>query len=68
MSAERLRLAAQERGLALVTAEAFAVEAVHTAGARISLGAARKRATVERALRALAEVLSQPVAARAPMV
>ena len=55
-SAERMQLAAHTRGLAVVTAEAFAVEAAHPAGARISLGGPSKRGVLERALGALSEL------------
>lgn len=57
-TAERVQLAAQARGLAVVTAEAFAVAAAHPAGARISLGGPGKRGVLERALGTLAELVS----------
>ncbi|HKR87251.1 MAG TPA: PLP-dependent aminotransferase family protein [Phenylobacterium sp.] len=57
-SAERIQLAAQARGLAVVTAEAFAVDPAHPAGARISLGGPGKRAVLERALATLAELVA----------
>jgi DNA-binding transcriptional MocR family regulator len=59
---ERLRVAGQARGLALVTAEAFAVGPAPPSGARISLGGPSSRPVLERALRALGEL----VAADAP--
>ena len=57
LAAERLRLRGQERGLALVTAEAFAVTSEHPAGARISLGGPGARAVLGKALKSLAELL-----------
>ncbi|WP_374575813.1 PLP-dependent aminotransferase family protein [Phenylobacterium sp.] len=56
---ERLRLAAQRRGLALVTAEAFAPDpAGAPPGARISLGGPSRREVLQRALAALAEAVA----------
>lgn len=49
-AAERLRRSAQERGLALVTAEAFATGELQGAGVRISLGGASRRGVLETAL------------------
>ncbi|MET0295414.1 MAG: PLP-dependent aminotransferase family protein, partial [Phenylobacterium sp.] len=57
-SAEHIRLRARERGLALVTAEDFAAGPDHPSGARISLGGAVTRTSLERALRAVGEVLA----------
>lgn len=57
LAAERLRLRGQERGLALVTAEAFAVLPEHPAGARISLGGPGSRAVLGKALKSLADLL-----------
>lgn len=48
--------AARERGLALVGAESFRAPGVTAEGLRISLGAAGKRATLARGLRALANL------------
>lgn len=50
--------AARERGLALVGAEAFRAPGVAGEGLRISLGAAGRRATLTRGLRALAGLTS----------
>jgi DNA-binding transcriptional MocR family regulator len=57
-AAGRVQLAAQARGLAVVTAEDFAIDPAHPAGARISLGGPGKRAVLERALATLAELVS----------
>lgn len=57
-AAERLRQAAQERGLALVLADAFAVTPDHPTGARISVGGPPTRAVLEKALRALAALVA----------
>lgn len=57
VASERLRLRGQERGLALVTAEAFAVLPEHPAGARISLGGPGSRGVLGKALRSLADLL-----------
>jgi DNA-binding transcriptional MocR family regulator len=56
-SAKALTAAAQARGLALVTGEAFAVGADHPHGARISFGGPARRAVLEKGLRAIAELL-----------
>jgi DNA-binding transcriptional MocR family regulator len=53
---DRLRLSAQERGLALVTAEAFAVGETWPNGVRISLGGPAKRAVLTTALASIAEL------------
>lgn len=58
-AAERVQLAAQARGLAVVTAEAFAVGEAHPAGARISLGGPSRRGVLERALATLAELVRE---------
>lgn len=52
-----LREAAQAKNLALMPAEAFAVEGDHPNGVRISLGGPGKRPVLARALGALAEVV-----------
>lgn len=67
-SAQRLHLAAQERGLALVTAQAFATTPDHAAGARISLGGPSQRSVLERALRSLADVLADGAPLRRAVV
>jgi DNA-binding transcriptional MocR family regulator len=59
-AAGRLRARAQERGLALVTADAFAAGSDPAAGARISLGAPSSRAVLGRALQSLASLLTAP--------
>jgi DNA-binding transcriptional MocR family regulator len=56
-SAKALTAAAQARGLALVTGEAFAVGADHPNGARISFGGPARRAVLEKGLRAVAELV-----------
>jgi DNA-binding transcriptional MocR family regulator len=58
-TAERVQLGAQARGLAVVTAAAFAVAAEHPAGARISLGGPAKRSVLERALATLSELVDE---------
>jgi DNA-binding transcriptional MocR family regulator len=63
-AAERLRSAAQERGLSLVTAEAFAVGANHAPGARISFGGPSTRSALEKALRAVSELSGGAVSRR----
>jgi DNA-binding transcriptional MocR family regulator len=68
VGAERVQLAAQARGLAVVTAEAFAVQAGHRAGARISLGGPSKRGVLERALATLAELVSEGAPPRRAIV
>ena len=55
-------------GLAVVTAEAFAVGAAHPAGARISLGGPSKRGVLERALGTLAELVSEGTQLRRAIV
>lgn len=67
-SAERLQLAAQARGLALVTAPTFAAGSEHPAGARISLGGPSQRAVLERALRSLADALADGAPVRRAVV
>ena len=67
-SAERLQLAAQARGLALVTAEAFAAAPEHPGGARISLGGPSQRGVLERALKSLADALTDGVPVRRAVV
>jgi DNA-binding transcriptional MocR family regulator len=67
-SSERVQLAAQTRGLALVTAEAFAVSDAYPAGARISLGGPGKRSVLERALATLSDVVAEGAAPRRVMV
>ena len=57
MSGDRLRHAAEQRGLALVTDEAFAVAEPHNSGVRVSLGGPRRRSQVTSALQSLAELL-----------
>jgi DNA-binding transcriptional MocR family regulator len=57
ISPERLRRTAQQRGLSLVTQEAFAVEANAAGGVRLSLGGPGRRAVLEGALENLAELL-----------
>jgi DNA-binding transcriptional MocR family regulator len=59
-SAEQLRRSAQERGLALVTAEAFAAGDPTPNGVRISLGGAARRAMLEAALRSIRDLLGAP--------
>lgn len=54
---ERLALAAQDRGLSLVTAEAFATTGVFPNGVRISLGGPAKRAVLQAALEGVAALL-----------
>jgi DNA-binding transcriptional MocR family regulator len=63
-SAERLRLAGLERGLALVAADAFAAGEPRTNGVRISLGGPGKRAALERALEAVAAMVGGAPRAR----
>lgn len=57
VSSERLRLVGQQRGLALATQEAFAVDRDAPAGMRLSLGGPGRRQVLEGALRNLAELL-----------
>ncbi|HEY8616690.1 PLP-dependent aminotransferase family protein [Phenylobacterium sp.] len=56
-SPARVRDAAQARGLALVTAEAFAAGPDHRNGLRISLGGPGKRQVLERALGEVAHLI-----------
>jgi DNA-binding transcriptional MocR family regulator len=63
-SAETLRRAAQQRGLALVTHEAFAVGGAAEPGVRISLGGPGRRAALASALGSLAELLGPGAPAR----
>jgi DNA-binding transcriptional MocR family regulator len=58
-SAERLRLAGLERGLALVAADAFATGPDAANGVRISLGGPGRRQDLERALTAVSGMLSE---------
>ena len=58
VSPERLRQAGQQRGLALATQEAFAVDRDAPAGMRLSLGGPARRQVLESALRNLAELLA----------
>jgi len=58
-SPARLRLAAQERGLSLVTADAFAVGEAYPNGVRISLGGPAKRAVLAEALEAVAALVRE---------
>ena len=57
VSPERLRRTAQQRGLSLVTQEAFAINADATGGVRLSLGGPGRRQVLEGALENLAELL-----------
>jgi DNA-binding transcriptional MocR family regulator len=61
-ASERLRTAAQDRGLALVTAGTFAIGETWPSGARISLGGPGRRQVLQRALQALAEAAASPPA------
>jgi DNA-binding transcriptional MocR family regulator len=54
---DRLRALARERGLALVTAEAFATGAEHPEGVRISLGGPGSRAVLTNALKGVAALV-----------
>ena len=67
-SAEPLREAAQRRGLALVTHEAFAVGPTDQAGVRISLGGPGRRAVLANALTNLAEVVAGTAPGRRAVV
>jgi DNA-binding transcriptional MocR family regulator len=58
-SPERVRQAAQARGLALVTADSFAMGEAHPNGLRISLGGPGKRSVLEGALRGVARLLDE---------
>lgn len=66
--ADRLRLAARERGLALAAADAFAVGPDFAPGLRISLGGPTRRASLARALQELGETLRGGTAAPAVIV
>jgi DNA-binding transcriptional MocR family regulator len=55
----RLTETAQQRGLSLVTAEAFAAAPDHRNGLRISLGGPAKRTVLEAALRTVAALVDQ---------
>lgn len=61
---ERLHRAAQDRGLSLVTAEAFATGETWPGGVRISLGGPAKRAVLAQALSAVAALLNDAPTAR----
>ncbi|QUD90502.1 aminotransferase-like domain-containing protein [Phenylobacterium montanum] len=63
----QLRLMAQQRGLALVTAEAFSAGPGHPNGVRVSLGGPAKRAVLAQSLQTLAGLVGRGPAAR-PMV
>lgn len=56
-SADRLRRAAQDRGLSLITSQAFAISPDAPNGVRISLGAAARRSALEAALRRLGDLI-----------
>lgn len=62
--AERLRELARQRGLALVTAEAFATGTDYPAGVRISLGGPGSRAVLAQALKGVAGLVSGEPAGR----
>ena len=63
-SADHIRAAAQARGLALVTQEAFQIGPAAEPGMRISLGGPERRAVLADALGRLAETLAGPVGPR----
>jgi DNA-binding transcriptional MocR family regulator len=67
LDAGLLRAAGRQRGLAIVTAEAFAAGPEAPGGLRISLGAAKDRAVLGEALRTLAQLL-EPLRAGARLV
>lgn len=67
-SGERLRQAAQAKGLSLVAAEAFAMSAAHPNGVRISLGGPAKRQVLAQALASIAALVGDGPAASARMV
>lgn len=67
ISPDRLSAAAQQRGLALVTDEAFAVGERTNSGVRISLGGPTRRPVVSAALKNLAELIAGE-APRRPVV
>lgn len=62
--AERIRDAAQARGLSLVGSEAFAVAPDAPSGLRLSLGGTAKRGVLEQALRGVAAILAEEPAGR----
>jgi DNA-binding transcriptional MocR family regulator len=64
----RLRALARDRGLALVTAEAFATSADHPGGMRISLGGPGSRAVLAQALDRVAALLAGGGGAIRPVV
>jgi DNA-binding transcriptional MocR family regulator len=64
-AAERLRLAAHERGFALVTQSAFAVGEPATPGVRLSLGGPGRRAALAAALRSVSDLLARTPTGRA---
>jgi len=57
--AARLRHAGQAAGMAIVTAEAFAVDTDYPSGARISLGGPSRRGVLERALKDLSALVAR---------
>ena len=59
LAPDRLRILAQQRGLSLVTAEAFAVGDAWPEGVRISLGGPAKQAVLQAALRNMVGVLGE---------
>lgn len=64
VSPEHIRAAAEARGLALVTQDAFQVGPAAEPGMRISLGGPGRRAVLADALQRLAETLAGPVGPR----
>jgi DNA-binding transcriptional MocR family regulator len=67
-ASDQLRSAAQARGLALVMAEAFAVAPDFAPGARISFGGPSTRPVLEKALRAVSELIQGAGLHRGPLV
>ena len=61
---DRIHRLAQEKGLSLVTADAFAAEPDHPNGLRISLGGPAKRDVLRGALESVAALLGEPAPAR----
>ncbi len=61
LATERLHRLAQEKGLSLVTAEAFAPAEDHPSGLRISLGGPAKQATLRGALESVAALVGGAV-------
>jgi DNA-binding transcriptional MocR family regulator len=61
---EAVRRGAQQRGLALVTHEAFAVAPSDSLGVRISLGGSGRRAVLTGALRSLADLIASDASMR----